>query len=277
MLIRDVHADQSISPRTLTFPGGEPHATIRPDFVRGNHVWIDSRVRNMDDFGHLLAAANAAKRCGPKSLGLFLPYFPGARQDNPEPGTPLTARIFADIINAAGFDAVMIFDPHSPVVTALIDRVHVVPISSATAHLPDIDRAYSHLVCPDAGAEKRVSQVARVRFPSLPIIHCRKTRNPDTGELSGFACEAPEWTAALLVDDICDGGGTFVGLADAMGSPANLDLYVSHGIFSKGVDILAKRFRRIFTTDSFCNVEHPSLTVIPLLPIVTNTMRRLLA
>ena len=58
----------------------------------------------------------------------------------------------------------------------------------------------------------------------------------------------------LVVDDICDGGGTFLLLAEALrkaGIDNNLELYVSHGIFSKGTDIIYKSFYPIYTTNSF--------------------------
>jgi ribose-phosphate pyrophosphokinase len=59
------------------------------------------------------------------------------------------------------------------------------------------------------------------------------------------------------VDDICDGGGTFIGLVDALKKKNAGDLYlaVSHGIFSKGFDELTGSFKTIFTTDSFRDIE----------------------
>ncbi len=62
----------------------------------------------------------------------------------------------------------------------------------------------------------------------------------------------------LVVDDICDGGGTFLGLADKFWkqtSISTLDLYVTHGIFSKGVRELLRMYHNVYSTDSYCRRE----------------------
>jgi phosphoribosylpyrophosphate synthetase len=69
----------------------------------------------------------------------------------------------------------------------------------------------------------------------------------------------------LIVDDICDGGGTFLGISDALGSRLRslgdvggdyiLGLYVTHGIFSKGFCDLIEKFDHVYTTDSFNRKE----------------------
>jgi len=70
----------------------------------------------------------------------------------------------------------------------------------------------------------------------------------------------------LIVDDICDGGGTFLGLAKELKSKnaGKLYLAISHGIFSKGFESLAKDFQKIFTTDSFKTIENKAVVQINL-------------
>jgi phosphoribosylpyrophosphate synthetase len=77
----------------------------------------------------------------------------------------------------------------------------------------------------------------------------------------------------IIVDDICDGGGTFNLLAEAWKrkNPAysKLELFVSHGIFSKGLDAIDPVIEHITTTDSWCKGNsyiRDRLTVLPLLP-----------
>ena len=80
----------------------------------------------------------------------------------------------------------------------------------------------------------------------------------------GFGCEDIPEGYFLLVDDICDGGGTFIGLAnECFPSWADYDLYVTHGIFSKGTDILFDAFVNVITTDSLPQY-HSNHTVISL-------------
>ena len=82
---------------------------------------------------------------------------------------------------------------------------------------------YVGLICPDAGAAKRTEAVAEAL--ALPVFYARKKRDFATGRLSGFACEPlPPEGRLIVVDDICDGGGTFRGLAEATGlAPQRLD------------------------------------------------------
>lgn len=98
------------------------------------------------------------------------------------------------------------------------------------------------------------------------VLHAEKERDPKTGKLSGFLVpERKEFksNSVLIVDDICDGGGTFLGLAPEL-YDLDLYLYVTHGIFSKGLTDLSKSFKHIYTTDSFNHgLNHESLTIIP--------------
>lgn len=233
-------------------PGGEPHPTVDPSLIEGENLWIDSRVQCAEDWLRLLSVLCAVKRCRPKSLGLYIPYFPGARQDRWESGGCLTVQLYADMLNRFRLDAVLVLDPHSQAVEVSVRNCHPV--------MPDWTRLkgdWSTVIAPDAGAAKRAGHVAN--HLGLPVVQAWKSRDPQTGKLSGFGCAPVGEGRCLLVDDICDGGGTFVGLAQQL-MGVSLDLLVTHGIFSKGVEPLAGWFPRIITTDSWvadetCDVE----------------------
>ncbi|MEL6720431.1 MAG: phosphoribosyltransferase family protein [Bacteroidota bacterium] len=83
--------------------------------------------------------------------------------------------------------------------------------------------------------------------------------NIKTGQLSDFQVYANDLNAknCLIVDDICDGGRTFIGLAEALKHKGANRLYlaVSHGIFSYGFEELNNHFEHIFTTDAFRDLE----------------------
>ncbi len=233
----------------FTFSGGEPHVQLDPATVVDQYLWVDARIATADGFLRTLAVLDALRACRPSRLGLFLPYFPGARQDRRQPGTPFTLSIYTEAIKRAGLDVVVTLDPHSDVLASRLD----IEIIHAHEAMPSV-RGYAGFIVPDAGAEKRVHSAARALGVET-VVHARKTRNTKTGALSGFQCEAlpvPDGRY-LVVDDICDGGGTFNGLADAIDTRgrAKLDLWVSHGIFSKGFSALLTRFDHIYSTDSF--------------------------
>jgi ribose-phosphate pyrophosphokinase len=109
---------------------------------------------------------------------------------------------------------------------------------------------YQGIIAPDKGSIKRATDVARACH--IPVYLAEKHRDPDTGRLSEFTCEPlPDEGKFLVVDDICDGGGTFMGLANATGLPMErLGLYVSHGVFSGQAENLFAYFDEIWTTDS---------------------------
>ena len=168
-------------------------------------------------------------------------------------GESLSSKVYADLINDLGLDDVAIFDPHSEVVPALLDRCTVVQnhgfIAEVLKRLPQRPL----LVSPDSGALKKIHGLSKA-LGGLPVLECGKSRDVRTGALSGFTVPEADLNGqpCLIVDDICDGGGTFLGLADALRSrnAGPLFLAVSHGIFSKGTSALLEKFDRLFTTDS---------------------------
>ena len=113
------------------------------------------------------------------------------------------------------------------------------------------------LVSPDKGAFSKVKALATT-LGGIPFIKADKVRDPETGDLSGFSYEGSvQGLDLLIVDDICDGGGTFVGLAKILkeGGAKSISLYVSHGIFSKGLKVLDGAIDAVYTTDSLIREE----------------------
>lgn len=110
---------------------------------------------------------------------------------------------------------------------------------------------------PDKGAADRYVLPAEIACNTasikVTVLKCEKKRDQATGKFLGFTVpEEFPGGPVLIVDDICDGGGTFTGIADAIAHHGlDLNLYVTHGIFSKGTEELFKRFSRIFSTNSF--------------------------
>jgi ribose-phosphate pyrophosphokinase len=104
---------------------------------------------------------------------------------------------------------------------------------------------YSGIIAPDKGSVDRASAVARDL--GLPVYFGEKTRDVETGRLTGFIFpDVHVGHRYLVVDDICDGGGTFIGLAADAPHDVFLDLYVTHGLFTKGTEALSKSFGRLY-------------------------------
>ncbi len=254
------------------FPGGEPHFRLFDTLERDGPVLVAHRIRSFNDMGLLLVAIDALRRAGAGAISVFLPYFPAARQDRVMvPGEALTVNVYADLLNALDLREVIVFDPHSDVTAAVLDRCRAV-----SNHL-FIERVVSTLgerpllVSPDAGALKKVHGLSKA-LGGIEVVECGKSRDVRTGALSGFRVHHGdlEGRTCLVVDDICDGGGTFVGLAGVLKErgAGDLHLAVSHGIFSKGTEAIAAAFRSIHTTDSFTGTLMPGMSQVRLCEII---------
>ena len=258
---------KSIEFEAFTFNGGEPHLKIKTALAASDEVTITTRIRAFNDLGFLLLANDALRRMGVRKIHLFLPYFPAARQDRVMvKGEPLTVKIYADLINQCCFETVTIVDPHSEVTAAVLDNVRVIDNHRFVEKCLAQNNDYQ-LVSPDGGALKKVYKLAQF-LGGKEVVECSKRRDVTTGNLTGFTVYADDLQGktCVIVDDICDGGGTFLGLAEALKkkNAGDLILIVTHGIFSKGLEGLSKHFSKIYSTDSFGDLESEFLTQISL-------------
>lgn len=206
--------------------------------------WVDAHFQR----GHLIPE-------------LVLPCVPGQRQDriNDSGDYLFTVRSVAQAINSRNFPLVTIVDPHSNVAPALIDRCHVVP-SKTILSLIKLPREYDAVIAGDTSYVARAHQIAQ-KLGIKRVLHSWKHRDITTGKLTSFGLEPSEGIqTALVADDLCDGGGTFEGLGQILNErDISADLYVSHGIFSKGLKGLLQRYYNILTTDSVDNIpERPA-------------------
>lgn len=240
----------------LGFPGGERHVWLPADMVgAGREYTIDARLYSSDGVMDLLLLNDALRRLvGERAVvNLKMPYVPYARQDRVTvAGEPLSAKVFCSLINSMNFDQVRISDPHSPVTTALLERVEAESAEvfvKQILSLPEFSAGVA-LVAPDAGAHKRVQAMGESL--GVPVVLCGKTRDTSTGRLSqaqviGDPADIPD-LPLLVVDDICDGGGTFAMLSAMLKHvvSADLSLYVTHGLYTKGIAPLAD-FKNLYT------------------------------
>lgn len=259
--------EKTINFQSFTFSGGEPHIKIQSDFDVNETVTITHRLNSFNDLGLLCVTVDALRRMGVKIIDLFIPYFPAARQDRVMiPGEPLSVKVYADILNAMHLNKVTVFDAHSEVTPALVNNCVVIPNHTFIREVLKIIGNDVKLISPDGGALKKIYKVSEF-LGGVEVVECSKSRDVKTGKLSGFKVynDDLQGSDCLIVDDICDGGGTFIGLAEELKkkNAGKLYLAVSHGIFNKGFADL-KCFDGIFTTDSFRDFEDGELIQIKL-------------
>lgn len=258
---------KSIEFEHFIFTGGEPHIKIKAPLTANDEVTITTRICQFNDIGLVLLAADALRRMGVPKLHLLLPYFPAARQDRVAvTGEALSVKVYADVLNSAEFDSITILDPHSEVTPALLENVRVISNHKFVAQCLKGMSDYA-LISPDGGALKKVYRLAQ-HLDIQQIVECSKHRDVKTGDLSGFAAYTDnlQGKTCVIVDDICDGGGTFLGLADELKRKNAGDIYliVTHGIFSNGFDKLNEKFKKIYSTNSFSTIQHEALLQIPI-------------
>ncbi|WP_308213358.1 phosphoribosyltransferase family protein [Mycobacteroides abscessus] len=184
---------------------------------------------------------------------LVMPFLPSARGDK---DTPCPAHTNARLAALSGITGLVTIDPHSPVWLDTLRAVnptvaaHVIDVAQVVAAAVEVGD-YLGVIGPDAGSLRRASAVAAQL--DLPVSVADKKRDPATGQLLGYKAPAEVQDRPgryLVVDDICDGGGTFALLAQGLGDGFDLDLWVTHGGFTKGANALTDNYRSVHTTDS---------------------------
>ena len=238
---------------TFVFPGGECHVRINPSDINDT-AEILAYLEHSNAVLQLLLAVDAIRRVNPNTaINLTIPYFPYARQDRVcNPGEALSLSVMANLINSLQCNQVTIYDPHSEVTSALLNRCTIITLAeliTGSSLAQEIVQKSLALVSPDAGAEKKITHLIQHLASPVEVFYARKTRNKLTGVITSTTLDGDVHGKDLIIlDDICDGGHTFIELAKVLKThgAGNLYLYVTHGIFSKGLDVLKLYFEKVY-------------------------------
>lgn len=189
----------------------------------------------------LLNNAIQMHRPGAK-ISVVIRYLPYARQDRVcGVGEAFSMEVFADVINSAKFFSVAVWDCHSDVGLKLVNNSLNITMAEIVSFFAQNNEDFaaalseSILVAPDAGSLAKVRRVAD-RFGTT-VIHCDKQRVHNEVNTVVHGKVVP-YSKFLIVDDICDGGRTFISTAKAIRlvcPTATFKLYITHGIFSYGL------------------------------------------
>ncbi|MFW1798684.1 phosphoribosyltransferase family protein [Acinetobacter nematophilus] len=289
MSIQIQDSKQNLIPvQTIQFAGGERHIQISADILNSlkGKIQIQAKITNSQDLMDYLLLENVLLNQG-LEIDLEIPYFPYARQDRIcATGQAFSLEVMTRLLNInhekfpQQRKSIKIWDAHSVVTEKLLqENTHFFEIenvqpseiilknASLQAYLTAQE---SILVCPDAGAKLRTKAIAhavnRLRDDEIGMVYCEKRRDPVTGKIQNAQVNAQDLTGktAVITDDICDGGATFIGIAQELKklNCQQVILYVTHGIFSKGLEVFDGLIDQIFTTDSFPQTENPKLNII---------------
>jgi len=227
---------------SFKFPSGE--INVRIGNVYRSKIDIKFNFEKTEEIVELMLIVDAIKRFYPhKELGLgkfILGYVPFGRQDRiMQNGESLSLKVFCDLINSMGFDKVLIQDAHSSVTTALLNNCLECPQHHIFAYyLMNMQDFY--LISPDGGALKKIYNLAK-GVKCIDVIECSKNRDVTTGEITGVTVYKEDLYGkdCVIVDDICDGGRTFIEIAKILKKKncRKITLCVTHGLFTKGLEV----------------------------------------
>jgi ribose-phosphate pyrophosphokinase len=261
--------DSHIKYKISQFPDGQQSVEIKPDTVSVNlPVEICSRFTSFRSLEVILSATQDLYELGVKDISLYVPYFLGARSDRKfaKGASNYLKTVVCPIINSQKYTRVTVLDAHSDVLEACLNNfekmsnIGVVSFAMQGIDYGECSKEDIVIVSPDAGALKKIYDVAKAF--SLPnVITAGKVRDIATGAI--IKTEVPDISKYagknfLIIDDICDGGRTFIELAKAIREQlpdAHCYLCVTHGIFSAGFEELNKHFQGIFCTNSYSDRE----------------------
>lgn len=233
---------------------------------------IEWYYENEYEFVGLIYITKHLKSHGIQDINLFMPYIPNARMDRVKDSEDVfTLKFFAEILNSLGLKKATVFDPHSNVSQALIENIDIVQpkeiIEKVIGNIVSVEGKTPFMFYPDEGAGKRYSGMI-----TLPYAFGIKKRDWKTGDILGLdiAGNVDEIKGAcvLIADDICSRGGTFLRSAKKLKEVGaeNVYLYVSHceKTILDGELLRSGLIKKVFTTNSICNLNHELIEIINL-------------
>lgn len=235
------------------FPDGEVQITL-DEFSHKDEINIKCRITSAEDLFILMQVSDILVRHG-MLFSISIYYLMGMRMDRVmDFNRPFTLKMIVSILDHLGAIDVAIFCPHSDVCLDLFRPGYAAKIYSEEWEKFMESLTGYQIVLPDAGAVDRYFYSQEV--PS-DIIIGKKVRDIATGNISSIEVVNPEaidGRPLLLIDDLCDGGGTFIGLASAIKKVCpnvKIDIVVNHMVNPKGIENLSKNFNHVWFSNSY--------------------------
>ena len=244
--------DASVS----SFPDGETYIKIN-DNIRGRDVFIIQPTcpPTNQNLMELLILVDAARRASAARITSVIPFFGYARQDRKDqPRVPITAKLVANLLVAAGVNRVLTMDLHAQQLQGFfdipVDHLHARPVMVEYLHKLAIGNLV--VVSPDVGGVKMASAYAQALGAGLAIV-VKKRKSASETEASHIIGDVSGQNV-LIVDDLTETAGTLTSAAKMLRKHGALDIYagVSHAVLT---DLAVERLKdseikELITTDS---------------------------
>jgi ribose-phosphate pyrophosphokinase len=268
----DLTKPDHISGVTISrFPDGQQNVKITRHLSGSYPVLIKSRFTSFKDLELIICTVKSLRRLEVEKICLYIPYLLGARSDRQFSlnENSYLVDVIAPILNAQNFHKVFTLDVHSHVAAACINNLTNLDNTTFVKNVSYSiygDRfkinTSSILISPDAGASHKIYNLAKQIEYTGDIITCSKERDTE-GNLTkvNVPYQNTDFREKdfIIIDDICDGGATFINIAKHLNNgdfstKPKVYLIVTHGIFSKGFSELSKYFDGIYCTNSYRDI-----------------------
>lgn len=262
-----VHKERSdIDYNLITFPDGEPHIVLG-EFNRKERIAVECRICNPTDLFVVLQVADILDRAEVE-YEIHIYYLMSMRMDRVISfNEAFSLKVVTDILAKTKADWFEILEPHSERTLNLLKRISEIENEPWEDVWTKVWDGEFIVVFPDKGACNRYI-FESPSYERISHILCTKKRNPDTGELLEFAIdnvnirESEKDKPLMVIDDLCDGGGTFAGIAKLLREKypdKELNIFVTHMVNSKGIKTLSENYDNVTFTNSYKDWEKEGL------------------
>ncbi len=252
--------------------------------VRGSHCYVvqpTSSPNVNENIMELLVMIDALKRADAKTICAVIPYYGYARQDRKtKPRQPITSKLVATLLEAAGATRVMVMDLHASQIQGFfnihIDEFYALPIISK--YFADKKIENLTVVSPDHGGAARAKKMGIYLDAPNAIIDKRRPK-PNVSEVVGIIGDV-KGRNCILIDDMIDTGGSIVNAAYELKNQGALDVYIActHPVFSgKAIERLKDApVKEVVVTNTIKLDEEKhfkNLTVISVAELIANGIK----
>ncbi len=264
-----------------TFPDEETFVQIREN-IRGRDVFLVQPTcpPANQNLMELLIMVDAVRRASAHRITAVLPFFGYARQDRKDrPRVPITAKLVANLLVAAGVHRVLTMDLHTGQIQGFfdipVDHLYASPVLIKAIRESGVEDVV--VVSPDVGGIKMSHAYARALGAPLAIVAKNRVSAEEVEALNVIG--EVKGKNVLLVDDLTESAGTLTEATRVLLEHGAKEVYagVSHAVLSdKGRDRLAASpIRQVFATNSVPQAHGPKVTSLSVASLLADAMKRI--
>lgn len=255
--------------KVINFPDGEIHLEL-DEIDRKNDLDIRCRITNGNDLFLLMQLSDILKRQCVRPQHIYIHYLMGMRCDRLfSLNRPFSLGIVAEVINSFNTEQVIVFEPHS---IRTLDKIrNCLPENVSLKAACIFEENGYKLVAPDFGSQKRYVM-------DFDVV-CNKKRDVNDGKLLQFEISKHKNVKnknLVVIDDLCDGGSTFVGIASKLNelNPKSISLFVTHAVNFDGILNVSASYDTVYITDSYKDWKESDLPAnVKVIPVESDFTR----